>query len=75
MQRFHTPPDKAFSHSHILSFFTRRIFTPLWALLRPWLDPVTRAKFHVLGSNYQSVLLEYIDPEELPEEYGGKCQK
>eukprot|EP00053_Salpingoeca_punica_P006377 m.60451 g.60451 ORF g.60451 m.60451 type:complete len:264 (+) comp13663_c0_seq2:277-1068(+) len=51
------------------------IFTPLWALLRPWLDPVTRAKFHVLGSNYQSVLLEYIDPEELPEEYGGKCQK
>jgi hypothetical protein len=25
------------------------IFRPLWAIVRPWLDPVTKRKFHVLG--------------------------
>ena len=28
-------------------------------------------KIHVLGSNYQSILLEYIAPEELPAYIGG----
>ena len=57
--------------SHSLS---HRIFTPLWAIIRPWLDPVTRDKFRVLGSNYQSELLEVIDAENLPVEYGGTCK-
>ncbi|EDQ87653.1 uncharacterized protein MONBRDRAFT_27060 [Monosiga brevicollis MX1] len=47
------------------------IFQPLWAIVRPWLDPVTKRKFHVLGSNYQSTLLKYIDADQLPAEYGG----
>lgn len=49
------------------------VFTPLWAMIRPWLDPVTRAKFHVLGSRYSSDLLEVIAPDQLPLEYGGTC--
>ena len=27
------------------------IFHPLWAIVRPWLDPHTRDKFHVLGED------------------------
>eukprot|EP00042_Codosiga_hollandica_P012941 m.29452 g.29452 ORF g.29452 m.29452 type:complete len:256 (-) comp40552_c0_seq2:137-904(-) len=49
------------------------IFKPLWAIIKPWLDPVTRAKFHVLGSDFQSALLEHIDPAQLPPAYGGTC--
>lgn len=49
------------------------IFTPLWALIRPWLDPVTRDKFSVMGSNYREKLLELVDAESLPQEYGGTC--
>lgn len=37
-------------------FVASRIFKPIWAMLRPWLDPVTRTKFHVLGSDYQAAL-------------------
>eukprot|EP00038_Savillea_parva_P006650 m.165000 g.165000 ORF g.165000 m.165000 type:complete len:340 (-) comp12500_c0_seq1:82-1101(-) len=50
------------------------IFRPIWAAVRPWLDPVTKDKFHVLGTSYQDVLLAKISPENLPEEYGGTMQ-
>lgn len=50
------------------------VFTPLWAMVRPWLDPVTAAKFHVLGSKFQKQLLEVIDADQLPVEYGGTCR-
>lgn len=49
------------------------IFMPLWALIKPWLDPVTRDKFTVLGGSYQAALLKHIDPASLPVEYGGTC--
>ena len=41
------------------------IFTGTWALVKGWLDPVTAAKFHILGSDYQQVLRERIKPEHL----------
>jgi hypothetical protein len=41
------------------------IFTGIWALVKGWLDPVTAAKFHILGSDYQQVLRERIKPEHL----------
>lgn len=50
------------------------IFKPLWAILKPWLDPVTREKFHVLGSDYLPTLLRYVDIDQIPNEYGGTCQ-
>lgn len=34
----------------------------------------TLEKIHILGSNFQSVLLEYIDAENLPDFLGGTCR-
>eukprot|EP00041_Stephanoeca_diplocostata_P011612 m.192048 g.192048 ORF g.192048 m.192048 type:complete len:108 (-) comp18606_c0_seq4:676-999(-) len=36
------------------------IFRPIWAMVRPWLDPVTKDKFHILGGGYIDTLLEHV---------------
>ena len=44
----------------------------LWAMIKGWIDPVTAAKFRILGKDYQAALLEVIDADQLPVEYGGR---
>ena len=56
---------------HIFMINSPWLFTPLWAMIRPWIDPVTVEKFHILGSAYQEELLRYIDADQVPVEYGG----
>ena len=50
------------------------IFPALWKLIKGALDPVTTEKIHVLGSNYQEVLRERFEANDLPSEYGGTCK-
>ncbi len=40
------------------------IFSACWAIIRPWLDPVTAAKAHFIRKDQ---LLEYFEPSSLPE--------
>jgi hypothetical protein len=49
------------------------IFQGLWAIISPLMDPVTKAKFRILGTSYREELLKHIAPECLPVEYGGSC--
>jgi hypothetical protein len=50
------------------------IFKPLWAMIKPWLDPNTVNKIRVFGYNdYQEELKKVIDEDQIPKEYGGKA--
>jgi len=49
-------------------------FSGVFAVIKRFLDPVTVAKIHVLGSNYQKELLQQVPAENLPSEFGGTCR-
>lgn len=43
-------------------------------MAKSFLDPKTRDKCVVLNSSEMSTMLDYFEPEDLPEEYGGTCR-
>jgi hypothetical protein len=47
-------------------------FTAIWSVVKPWIDPVTREKMQIIGSDYLPTLLKYIDIDQIPAELGGK---
>jgi len=49
------------------------IFTWMWKLVKPWLDPNTAASMNFLGTDFYDTLVTDIAPENIPKEYGGKC--
>lgn len=49
-------------------------FSTVFAGVKRFLDPVTVAKIHILGGNYQKELLAQIPQENLPSEFGGTCK-
>ncbi|KAI9843084.1 MAG: cytosolic factor, phosphatidylinositol/phosphatidylcholine transfer protein [Sclerophora amabilis] len=48
-------------------------FSPIWNMVKGFLDPVTVQKIHVLGSGYQKELLDQVPKENLPTQFGGSC--
>lgn len=48
-------------------------FSGVWSFIKGWLDPVTVAKIHILGSGYEKELLKQIPKENLPAQFGGSC--
>uniref|UniRef100_A0A6V7QVX9 CRAL-TRIO domain-containing protein n=1 Tax=Ananas comosus var. bracteatus TaxID=296719 RepID=A0A6V7QVX9_ANACO len=48
-------------------------FKLIWNSIKGFLDPKTSSKIHVLGTKYQSRLLEAIDLSQLPDFLGGSC--
>lgn len=48
-------------------------FGGVFSVIKRFLDPVTVAKIHVLGSGYQKELLGQVPKESLPKEFGGEC--
>ncbi|KAH9828217.1 Sec14 cytosolic factor [Teratosphaeria destructans] len=49
-------------------------FSSVFSVVKGFLDPVTVAKIHVLGSGYKSELLAQVPEENLPKSVGGKCE-
>ena len=48
-------------------------FTVIWNVVKPWLSKETASKVDILGSDYKDVLLDLVDPENLPSSLGGTC--
>ncbi|CAO3597374.1 unnamed protein product [Absidia cylindrospora] len=48
-------------------------FVYFWKIVKCWLDPGTINKIQILGSDYQSQLLNHIPAENLPSFLGGTC--
>ena len=46
-------------------------FTAIWAIIKPWLDPITLKKIRICGSSFLDVLQSVIPIENIPVEYGG----
>ncbi|XP_078362571.1 SEC14-like protein 2 [Oculina patagonica] len=59
---------------NILVIKAPKIFPIAYALVKPFLSEVTRNKVKILGGDWKTELLEYIDEENLPEYYGGSCR-
>ena len=49
-------------------------FASVFSVVKGFLDPVTVAKIHVLGSGYLSELEKQVPKENLPEIIGGTCK-
>ncbi|KAI9788099.1 MAG: cytosolic factor, phosphatidylinositol/phosphatidylcholine transfer protein [Peltula sp. TS41687] len=49
-------------------------FATVFSVVKGFLDPVTVQKIRVLGSGYQSELLQQIPKENLPKLFGGSCE-
>ncbi|KAK6305992.1 hypothetical protein J4Q44_G00229170 [Coregonus suidteri] len=49
-----------------------KLFPVAYNLIKHFLSEITRNKIIILGANWQEVLMNYIDPEQLPAAYGGK---
>lgn len=49
-------------------------FAATWRIIKGWLDPRTAAKIEVISSRatMEKRLLEFIDADQLPSDYGGK---
>ena len=49
-------------------------FSSAFSIVKKFLDPVTVAKIHILGSNYQDELQKQVPVENLPTYLGGTCE-
>ena len=51
-----------------------RGFSTAWAVIKRFLDPNTVEKISILGKDYLPHLLALIPAENLPKQFGGKCE-
>lgn len=43
------------------------LFTGVWRILKAFIDDRTKQKIQIFGSNYRDTLVQYIDPQYLPD--------
>lgn len=49
------------------------VFRMMWAMIKPWLHPITRSRIEILGSGYLPKLQEICEDDQIPVYLGGKC--
>lgn len=48
-------------------------FTFIWSIVKHWLSKETVEKVDILGKDYEEVLLQMVDADNLPAVLGGNC--
>ncbi|MDP2435677.1 MAG: SEC14 family lipid-binding protein [archaeon] len=51
------------------------MFTVMWAVVRPWVDPVTITKIAIYGTNCGPALLQELDADQIPVRLGGALDR
>jgi len=46
-------------------------FTAIWTIVKAFVDPETVSKTQILGTNFLPTLLEHVNADQIPVEYGG----
>mmetsp|Transcript_2040 Transcript_2040/g.3050 ORF Transcript_2040/g.3050 Transcript_2040/m.3050 type:complete len:151 (+) Transcript_2040:396-848(+) len=46
----------------------------IWSIIKGWIDEKTRSKVSIHNSNYQKVLFEDCDPDQIPISLGGSLE-
>lgn len=49
-------------------------FATIFKAIQPWLSKDTISKINILGDDYQTTLLEHVEPQNLPSYLGGQCE-
>ena len=49
------------------------LFSGIWAIFKGFIDEQTRKKITILGGNFKAQLLQAVEPENLPDFFGGTC--
>ena len=69
-----TKLDQEYFPEHLGQMFivnAPKIFTMMWSVIKLWLDKRTLMKIKVYGSDFKEKILQYIDPDDLPDTLGG----
>ena len=53
---------------------TGMLFSGMWMLVKPWIDPKTQQKIKLISGSGKKELAEVVAPENLPEFLGGTCK-
>jgi len=47
------------------------LFPIIWNIVKPWIDPHTRSKIHILKANFLPSLQKEFDDASIPQDFGG----
>jgi len=49
-------------------------FGMIWNIVAPMLDRNVRERISIFRADYKEALFDLINPEDIPEQYGGSCR-
>jgi len=50
-------------------------FRAIWSIISNFVDPITYQKINVLGNKYIDDMVKIMDKDQIPQKYGGTCEK
>ena len=58
---------------HLFILNSGSVFKTIWFLIKGFIDERTRKKITIEGTDFHKKILEYVNEDDLPSFFGGKC--